>query len=283
MPSPSRIALVGTAGSGKSAPFNDPSWEIWGVGARAQYVTRATRWFELHRLDGENPDWAKEWRSGIRSWSNECEIVMLYPEPDLGPNVVELPHERLTRRFGSYFMTSSFSWMMADAIDQMRPQGGSPQVEDCTIGLWGVDMEYGTEYREQRVGLRHFIDVARVLGISVSRIASSGISYEPTPYPLIQDDPLTTKLDLRRRVAATNIATFEDSKRITDIMTATNRGALNEIAMMGQDGYDPSARVKILNRDIANLQKTSDRITADIAHWEGIRSEQEWLRDYLSP
>ena len=139
-----KIALIGTAPSGKDGPYNDISYEIWGVASRLSYVTRADRWFELHRLAGEPPAFQEGWRKDIKKFSGDIELVMLYPEPDLGPRVTAYPYQRIVDRFGTYFMTSSFAWMMALAIDEMRPSGGKPV--DGEIGIWGVDMEYGTEY-----------------------------------------------------------------------------------------------------------------------------------------
>lgn len=277
-----RIALVGTAGSQVSAPYTDPDWEIWGVGMRAACVTRATRWFELHRLDGEQADWAAEWREAVRSWSHDCEVMMLYPEDDLGPRVTRYPHERIANRFGTYFMTSSFSWMMALAIDEIVGRGTVAE-GDKEIGLWGVDMEYGTEYREQRVGLRHFIDLARCLGIHVRRLAAGGMAYEPVPYPLIQDDPLLNKLAQRQNGTQDSLRNLRDSLNTTQGMIASTKGALDEVRMMSGDNYDPTDRSEMLGRQLENLTKTSARISHDIVRWEGIEEEQNWLSDYLQP
>ena len=119
---PRRIAIVGTASSGCGAPFADESFEIWGVSKRAPYVTRANRWFELHRLDGEPPGWAAGWRKELKADSTDIgELLMFWPEYSLAPNVTSYPYARIAERFGTYFMTSTFSWMMALAIDEMRP------------------------------------------------------------------------------------------------------------------------------------------------------------------
>lgn len=276
-----RIALVGTSGSGIKAPFDDKSWEIWGVSARADYVTRANRWFELHRLEGEPKDWANLWRETIKTFSHDVELLMLYPEKDLGPKVSLYPVERITGRFGTYFLTSTFAWMMALAIDEMRPVNGKPI--DGEIGIWGVEMEYGTEYREQRVGFRHFIDLARVLGIKVTRLASGGLAYEPVPYPMWQDDPLLNKLDLRSQETRKNLMEFENSLRITRAMISQNQAIMQELERIGQKGYRKSERLAALQRQTAALMETSAQLSRDITEAEGANEEQRWLRDYLIP
>src|SRR3990167_8308310 len=162
-----KIALVGTASSGAGAPYDDLSFEIWGVSARAAYVTRANRWFELHRLDGEPPEWAASWRKTIADFTHDIgEVLMFWPEYKLAQKVTAYPYQQIADRFGTYFMTSSFSWMMALAIDEMRPldKDGYPVAfhNGDEISIFGVDMEHGTEYQKQRTGFRHFIDIARL-------------------------------------------------------------------------------------------------------------------------
>jgi hypothetical protein len=276
-----KIALVGTASSGVQAPYGDKSWEIWGVSARADYVTRATRWFELHRLDGEPRNWANAWRATMKTFTSDVELLMFYPEPDLGPKISQYPTQRITDRFGTYFMTSTFSWMIALAIDELRPLNGTPV--EGELGFWGVDMEYGTEYREQRAGFRHFIEVAKVLGIPVSRLASSGLVYEPVPYPLWQDDPLLNKLEKRKAENDSRLKTYDETIRHTRAMIAENAAVIKEIDAARESGYDAEARKTKLARERDALVETSSLISKDIVYLEGATAELSWARDYLTP
>jgi hypothetical protein len=276
-----RIALVGTAGSGVDAPYADLSYEIWGVSARAEYVVRADRWFELHRLDGEPREWADNWRDVVRSFSGDLELVMFYPEPDLGPNVVQYPSERITARFGTYFMTSTFAWMMALAIDEMCPLDG--KWEPGEIALFGVDMEYDTEYREQRAGLRHFIDLAGVMGISITRLANGGLSYEPVPYPLWQDDPLNAKLASRSEKIKQKLQNLDAGIKNTRMMIAQSEAKLEEIDLFRKKGYSTRKRREELEEELAALIRVSAQTSKDIVRAEGAEEEQDWLKDYLSP
>lgn len=276
-----QIALVGTAESGVDAPFNDPEYEIWGVSARAPYVTRADRWFELHRLDGEPREWVDNWRNIIKVFSHDLELFMFYPEPDLGPKVTQYPIDRITHRFGTYFMTSTFAWMIALAIDEMCPL--DEKWEPGEIAIFGVDMEYGTEYRQQRVGFRHFIDLARILGITVTRLASGGLSYEPIPYPLWQDDPLINKLDQRTRGNQEKLGNMDAGINSTHMMIAQNRGVFDELDLFEKDGYSIEERRAELEEEYKALMRTSSETSKSIVSMEGALEEQKWLRDYLSP
>lgn len=276
-----RIALVGTANSGADAPFADPSYEIWGVSARAPYVTRATRWFELHRLEGEPRAWADNWRTDVKVFAHDCELVMFYPEFDLGPKVTAYPIARITERFGTYFMTSTFAWMIALAIDELCPQGEEWGIGE--IALFGIDMEYGTEYRDQRVGLRHFIDLARVMGITITRLANGGLSYEPVPYPFWQDDPLISKLKQRTDLNEKKLANMDVGIKNTRIMIIQNNAASAEIDLSQKEGYSVEDRRAELDKELEELSETSKATSKDIMEREGALREQFWLKDYLSP
>ena len=276
-----KIALVGTSSSADKAPYDDDTWEIWGVSARGDYVTRANRWFELHRLEGEPEDWANLWRKTIRTFSHDVELMMFYPEKNLGPKVSVYPSERISERFGTYFMTSSFAWMMALAIDEMCPLGGKWKPGE--IGIWGVEMEYATEYRHQRSGFRHFIDLARVMGIKVTLLASGGLAYEPVPYPMWQDDPLINKIEFRNEQTRKKLMEYENSLRLTRSMIAQNRAVLDELDRMGKEKYDSAARRVALEKETLALMDSSAQLSRDITEAEGANEEQRWLKDYLSP
>lgn len=275
-----KIALVGTASSGNRAPYGDPSYEIWGVSRRADYVTRADRWFELHRLDGEPEEWAAQWRETLRDFSeNIPELWMMYPEP-LHKNVVHYPYDRIVGRFGTFFMTSTFSWMMALAIDELRPEKGKPV--NGTISIFGVDMEYGTEYRQQRTGFRHFVDLARYAGIPVERLADGGLAYEPVPYPMWQDDPLLQKNNLRRKESLRRLEELDETRNRTKRLYVEDNAILSELDRMDDD-YDIEARAEDLKKEMRGLDSVLTQTEKDIATLRGQYEEQCWLDDYLQP
>jgi len=271
-----KIALVGTAPSAAFAPIDDPSYEIWGVGFRGEHITRCTRWFEIHRLDSLHD--GPEWRPLLRKWAKDCELVMFWPET-LGPKVMQYPVEEIKNRFGTYFMTSSLSWMMALAIHEN--DHGRPVSE---IGIWGVDMEFGVEYREQRFGLRHFLEMAKVAGITTKLLTNSGIVYEPVPYPFWQDDPLTTKLKLRREGVQGKIA---EDKRVIEV-SVSRIGQINAVIeellkIKSIDEKYRRPRIEKLTKEGEALKRTLPTTQQHLAYHEGALEEIEWQEDYLKP
>jgi hypothetical protein len=283
---PRKIALIGTSPTGKCGPFDDPAYEIWGVSARGPYVTRANRWFELHRLDGEPPDWAASWRTEMKRFTKDIGVVlMMYPEKDLAPVVESYPVSKITARFGTYFMTSTFSWMMALAIDEMRPLGPDGFARAFANGdeimIRGVEMEYGGEYRQQRSGFRHFISLAQSLGIRVDRDVSGGLVYEPVPYPFWQDDPHLNKLERRNTDCVAKTKDISKSLHMTGILLAQNRAALLEIESAEAASYDKEARRTILKSEIEALEQSADTLSRQIIAFEAVDGEQKWHLDYL--
>jgi post-segregation antitoxin (ccd killing protein) len=143
-------------------------------------------------------------------------------------------------------------------------------------------MEYATEYREQRTGFRHFIDLARVMGIEVTRLANSGLSFEPVPYPFIQDDPLLNKLSLRQRQTKMQLNNWNESLRLTRTMIAQNEAVIS--ILKEQEKTDKvTKKIESLEKEKAELLKTSANLSKDITIAEGAHQEQSWLKDYLHP
>lgn len=285
---PRKIALVGTASSGAGAPYDDSQFEIWGVSARADYVTRANRWFELHCLDGEPPEWAAAWRKEMKRFTGDIpEVLMFWPEPDLAPPgvVKRYQHEAIVKRFGSYFMTSTFAWMIALAIDEMRPLGpdGFARAHNNgdTIMIRGVDMEGGSEYRQQRDGFRHFIEVAKALGIEVERDVAGGLIFEPTPYPFWMDEPHIQKLERRGKQVSDGIARNTETLEMAKLLLAQNRAILYELDAIKQPDYDEAKRREALVTEMTALQKSERKAMDELIAHRAVGAEIDWHLDYL--
>ncbi len=275
-----KIAMIGTAGSGAAAPYDDLSFEIWGVSSKMGYVTRTDRWFELHRLEGEPPSWAKLWREALSGFIGETPLYMIYPESGLAKNVVQYPYQKMVDRFGTYHMTSTFSWMMALALDEMAPLAdGRPTIAPpgCEIAIYGVDMEYGSEYRQQRGGFRHFIALAKQLGIAVTRLADGGLSYEPVPYPMWQDDPLLNKIEQRKRHVAERLKSHDATIRETHLTIAQNAALIEALE------NDKIPDIELLKKERAVLKDSVASLSRDIVAMEATLDEQNWILDYLTP
>ncbi len=288
---PRKIAMLGTAPSCSQAPFDDPDWEIWGVGIRNDFIERADRWFEVHPLDKEPKAWTKEWRHLIKSWSDpnarvlmdKCELWMFYPEPDLSPRVVQYPVEAIQQKYGSYFMTSSFGWMLALAIEELTLD---PDFEDGkhTIGLWGVEMEYSTEYAEQRAGLRHFLEVASLAGIKISLLATGGAAHEPVAYPWCLYDPLLLKVLLRQSVIEIDLSEHKLVYNSTIARIKQLELLLEELdAAEGKPKKWFKERRAKHTTNTNKLKQKLPEYTKKIDWNQGALEDNQWTHRYLKP
>lgn len=178
-----KIAICGSAPSSLPlAPFEDPTWEIWGCSpGAANGVRRASVWFELHR-------WGQDWLTdSYRQFVAKVpKVYMIEPVPDV-PNSVAYPKDEMLAEFGPHFFTSTPAWMMALAIQQ-KPE---------EIGIWGIDMAADGEYAEQKQGCLYFIQIAKSRGIRITVPPQSDL-LRPVPlYGFSEASQMMIKLRVR--------------------------------------------------------------------------------------
>ena len=170
-----KIAIVAGAPSCMEAPFYNPDWQIWAVGpAVCESLPVIHRYFEVHPLWYPHLDTVAFKRFLAET---QAEIWAHFPEVHSGS--VQYPIEAISERFGTEFLSSSVSWMLALAIHKQA----------SVIGLWGVDLISSIEYRQQRPGVKHFIKIAELMGIEVRM---------PPDCPLLRDLPAYPPMEKHR-------------------------------------------------------------------------------------
>jgi hypothetical protein len=284
---PRKVCFVGTTPTGLSAPYHDPSWEIWGVSSRAHYVTRADRWYEIHRLDGtfDKPDEADKWRATLAKMTEDVGALhMIFPEPALHKNVKQIDYHRLERRFGGYHLTSTFAWMWAELLDEVHPGEDKvlgPAPEGSELMICGVEMEHGTEYSHQKPAMRHFIDLAESHGWKVHRLVASSFAYEPVPYPFWQDDPLLNWLEREKKKALNGFKTRDDMLRQVHEGLAKNRAKQEFIAANYTEDVD--AKLADLRSQEDALVATSIQIAKEVLQWQAVMEANAHFIGWLQP
>ncbi len=139
-----KIAVLGSAVSSvRLAPFDDPSWEIWGCSPANKALPRCDVWFELHNPTVKIREGLTEWLE----WLKQQPIVYMQQAYPGYIGAREFPLEPLIKKWGPFWWTSQLAYMLALAIEQ-KPQ---------TIGIFGVDMAANSEYNQQRLGCQYFI------------------------------------------------------------------------------------------------------------------------------
>lgn len=182
-----KIAICGCSDSKDLAPFNDKSWEIWGVNNLFHHIPRYDRWFEIHNITrNEAGEWMRRGQTNFRGQDinayvkdlakMKCTVYMQRKWDDI-PGSTSYPIEAVKKRFGSVlgwygyipegvqddqmnyrlYGTNTVTYMILLAI-----------MEGAThIGIWGVDMAVDTEFFHQRPSCEYALGVAIGMGIKV--------------------------------------------------------------------------------------------------------------------
>lgn len=200
---PRPVAIVGSAPSNRHwTPGNDdktfavPSphvlggmgsvylheWEVWAVGT----TDSLERWDVF--VDYHDPmTYGGDLKQYLKWLEAQTKPIIVFRPHQWAKNAIVYPRERIERKYNTFFMTSSVAWMIALAIEIGAPK----------IGIFGIDMADSIEYRAQRAGCKHFIELAKHKGIEVVVPPGSDLLYEPVPYPFFLEDPQTVKMMVR--------------------------------------------------------------------------------------
>lgn len=172
-----KIAIVGTTASLVDAPYDDESWEIWGLNGAYKAMKRWDMWFDLHDLDVLKKIHQPEYFPFLANAGNK---LMLNAKTDEFPDAGVFPYQELASNYRKYF-TNTVSWLIAYAMEQ-------EDIEE--IGIWGVNMAQDTEYGKQRPSCEYFLGLAEGRGIKVtipesSEILKASHLYGVEPIPAI--------------------------------------------------------------------------------------------------
>lgn len=228
-PLPNKIAIVGFADSKDEAPFDDPSWEIWGVNDLYAHVKRVDRSFELHDTGGlveagrRNPaylQWLKEGKTPVYSFN---------PNPEF-PSMIPFPFDRVTQAFGDYF-TNSIAWMTALAglvLTEERDGALYPR-EGAKLGMWGVDMAHETEYGAQRPSCEYYIGVLRGIGVDVFIPTTSDLLKAGSLYGISTTSPMRIKLEKRITTLNKQLNELNNQRSQLQVQIAAIEASMNQI------------------------------------------------------
>ncbi len=212
-----KIAIIGWAGTSRDlAPWQDPTWERWGLNTMAQhlpYAQNMNRLYQLHDIDTVRADITED----PAYWAWMCQnqsipIYMHFPQPEI-PMAVQFPTEEILKKYRNY-LTNTVSWMIAHAIEEGAE----------TIGVWGVDMAAASEYGGQRPSCEYFLGLAEGKGIEIVLPPESDLLRCTAQYGLINDSAMAKAVDIR--IADMNA-------QLNSWMTTQNQNAMNISKLQG--------------------------------------------------
>lgn len=175
-----KIAILGYAPNVRLAPWNDNSWELWGLNDMPWTMPRIDVLFEVH-----SPEVIKTEGHWDKLGKLDIPIFMQQHYEDI-PNSQPYPLDEIRQRYtipgcDKPYLNCSASYMLPVAIDS-KPTPSE-------IALFGVNMEQDTEFSHQRPGAEFWIGVALGRGIKVSVQPTSDLMKVRFLYGF-EDEPL---------------------------------------------------------------------------------------------
>lgn len=155
-----KIALCGShSDSLHDAPWDDPTWEMWGhASSRAYYRRAMDHYFDLH----SPAVWTRGGKKGntYPRWlaKNTVPIYMQERYPEV-PASIKFPKNRILTEFSDArpYFTNQVAWMIAFAMTEGVK----------VIGLFGINYGIESEYVRQRGSAEYWIGRAVERGIRV--------------------------------------------------------------------------------------------------------------------
>ena len=200
-----KVAVIGfSASSYDDAPWDDPTWEKWGMPWDGSGWERYTRLFEMHDpilwdlktaehfiefWDGEKfhrqshrPDnYYEKCLVGAANSENHRLYVQqgtLEKHAENNVGLITYPFDRVIPVCGEYFQ-SSIAYVLALAITEMVThedvKRGNITLADCEIGLYGIDVSPDEEWAYQRACIEYLTGLAIGHGIKVTIPESSSL------------------------------------------------------------------------------------------------------------
>jgi hypothetical protein len=206
-----KVAILGTAAHCVKAPFDDSSWEIWGCNFGT--LARWDRWFDLHTA--AVVDTHPGHRQRLYEWAKTKPVYM--QEAHAGESVLRYPVEAVSQKYGTWFFTSTISYMLALAIEEGATD----------IALYGVDLADATEYAAQKPGCRFFIQTALLNGIRVTGPAEAEVFVPGKLYGYGKPHPWAYKLKTRKDELMGRYRELEQRQTQISLAVAALKGALD--------------------------------------------------------
>ena len=235
-----KIAILGTCPSRLHAPLGDLTWDVWTIGPGGKNSNRWNRLFEIHG-NGTWPPGFAEYLHELKQVQPPRIIYTEEPMPDWPANQV-FPRGSMFAKYGKKWFTSSIAYAQAMALEE--------NVTD--LGMWGIDLESGEEYKSQFDGCRYFLDLARLAGVNIYLPQGCGLLRDPMPYP----DSFETHLAMTLQAKVEYLQDIAGQKRAQHGQLAAEINHIDgEVAAFNFireryviNGEDPSRRLAVTQK-----------------------------------
>lgn len=166
-----KVAIVGFAPCWDETPWDDSSFDIWGINelyiqVRSRYGgdKNFSAWFEIHnpfspsRNIPSHHDWMKKWDKPI----------LMQQHYDWIPNSIAIPRDNIVDYFNQNFVINDEGASFTDYSNQISVMTAMAIMMGYKeIHIYGVDMAQQSEYAWQRASCQFFIGYAAGMGVKV--------------------------------------------------------------------------------------------------------------------
>ncbi len=198
---PRKVAILGFGRTVKDCPWEDPTWELWGMNgfwraAEPDFGIKAPEeryslWLDLHSVEYTRAYGKKAGFGDQQERWLELEHpfpVYMLEECEAFPSVVRFPIEQLIQKVGRDYFTSTVAYALAAGL-ALALDGKIQEV-----GLWGIDLVHDTEYADQRPCAEYWCGRLEGAGVKVTTHPNSAILRQRHRYGYEAANPLATEL-----------------------------------------------------------------------------------------
>ena len=146
--------------------------------------------------------------------------------------------------------------------------------------MYGVELDFGTEYREQRAGVRHFLQLAEHMGVELTLWSGGGLVYDPLPYPHWTEQPLVQKMKFRRDNIEKESEDLKSNIEKVRAQYHETKGRLREVSEQKEPDFD---RIELLQKQLDQIEETGNSIQKKYDFCRGAKHEMDYMKDYMSP
>jgi hypothetical protein len=151
-----KVAIVGMSPTAADAPWDDETFEMWGLPWHPGYWRLYNRLFEMHDIKLLESEHSKRCDGYLDSLTDSG--VPVYMQAEYIKGSVRYPFEMVAECIGAYYFNSSIAYALALAIYEGAEE----------IAVYGVDMKGDDEYGYQKPNMEYLIGLARGKGIKVT-------------------------------------------------------------------------------------------------------------------
>ncbi len=189
-----KVCIVGFCSTNRDlTPYDDDSFEIWGLNRGYLFMPSATRWFEMHnrniftsqqRRPGKHVQWLNDFKGPVYMHTEFSEIksAVTFPLAEISdflfPGIVRIGTWGKRASKDGQSTSGGEDWLSRDAIHATteEPYLSSSIAYEVALAiyegfeeihLYGVDLNTEAEYAWQKPGVEFLLGVAAGKGIKV--------------------------------------------------------------------------------------------------------------------